>query len=481
LYLLDRIRPDLLNAATYVAALVKLLAGGWASGLGSNPRSAREYLGVEDGSFLWFRVSVEMNVESGKTRSKRMRRAKRRVWFPLARLGAFFISVVIIGNVFLQAFRIPVTSVPQDPQKSESSFPGKMKRLEKRIFRLLERIIDTPASACSTEQESTGAKVPVPIENKLSMSRTSRTLLLAPAIDNLSIEECTNIPFAWPVPLTLCLEPESFPPAALRVFEGPNFRATLVTDVYRHCSRDPAGDVGDALLEGPMMLFDGFFTCTSRLSGRSAVRTWEDEEDRSVTARLLDIKSGERKERLFTVFMQLWTERENKYLGAFDESRADTAGFRNRTEGADLGELEADQRKIIWDVLRRTYLAQYKMGSEEQVREEAWYFGRWTGMDFAVLPPFIVAYLYYRGLDKKIRMGEMGLRVFFEPVSEFVHWNHDRSVATALEWTVKGFPVGVIISAGHYDGRYGLDFVGIGTSIAAAREGVNLQHEGPPR
>jgi hypothetical protein len=436
---------------------------------------------MEDGSLRWFRVSVEMNCESGKTRSQRMRREKRTFWFPPARLGAFFVAVVIIGHVFLQAFRFPAGPVPQDPQKSEASFPAKMKRLERRILRILERFIDNPASACSTEQESIGAKVPVPIENKLSMTRTQRSLSPAPPMEEVASQEFTIVPFAWPIAMTWCAGSESFPSTDIGLFEGLSFRASLVTDLYRRCGGDSAADFWDALLDGPMMVIDGVFAYTSRLSGRSAVRTWEDEEGRSVTARLLDIQSGPRKERIFTVFMQLWTEREQQYLGAFDESRADTVGFRNRTEGANLSELEADQRKILWDVLRRTYLAQYKMGSEEHVREEAWYFGQWSGLDFAVLPPLMVAYVYYRGFYKKVRMGEMALRLSFEPVSEFVHRNHDSSVATALEWTVQGFPVGVILSGGLHGGQYGMDFVGIGTSIAAVREGVNLHHEGPWR
>jgi hypothetical protein len=259
--------------------------------------------------------------------------------------------------------------------------------------------------------------------------------------------------------------------------EWSDFRAGLVTDLHRRCGSDPLADVGDALLKGPEMLIDGVFSCMGSISGRSPVHTWEDEQSRCVTARMLDIQAGPRNQRIFTIFVQQWAEREQKYLGSFEESRADTYGFQNRTEGADLGELANDQRKVFLDVLRRTYLGRYKMQSDEQIREEAWYFGRWSGMDFAVLPPLIGAYLYYRGINQKISLGDMGLRVYFEPVSEFIHRKHDRTVATALEWTVKGFPVGIIATAGLHDGRYGMEFVGIGTSFGAVRASLQIQYE----
>jgi len=410
-----------------------------------------------------------------------MRGEKIRTWLPGVRLGAFLVVVVIVDTLFVQAFRGPASFIPQDRDHDDDSISGKIRRLDQCIVRVLERLIETPASACSSEQERMEALTSAPIENTLTMARPAGMLSPRSAITDLTVPELVVMPFAWPVPMTLPAGPsESFSPLALQVLEESDFRAALVTDLYRRCGSDPLADVGDVLLQGPMLLVDEVFTCMNRRSDRSAVRAWEDEENRSVAARMIDIQSSARKDRIFTVFMRLWFEREQKYLGSFEETRANTMGMQVGNEDAELSELATDQRKIVWDVLRRTYLAQYKMGSEERVRDETWYFGRWSGMDFAVLPPLIVGYLYYRGLDKNIRMGDMALRIYFEPVSEFVHRNRDRSVATALEWTVKGLPVGVIVTAGLHDGRYGLEFAGIGTSIAAVREAVDLQYA-PPR
>jgi hypothetical protein len=66
----------------------------------------------------------------------------------------------------------------------------------------------------------------------------------------------------------------------------------------------------------------------------------------------------------------------------------------------------------------------------------------------------------------------MGTRLTLsvEPVSEWVRRNRDVSAAASVEWSMKEWPVGVIVSAGLHDGKYGLDFVGIGTSIGAVRQ-----------
>jgi hypothetical protein len=398
-------------------------------------------------------------------------------WMPLTRLGAFFVAVVIAGNVFFHAFRSAAASMPQDPQGSVDYFSRKGKRLRRQFFRVLERFLETPASASSIGDEQMGAGVSGPILGRITGSEGGGTLPAEPSIGRPGVPDPEAELFVWPALLKVPAEPVPILPKALGFTEWADFRAELVTDVYRRFGGDPLGDVGDALLKGPEMLFDGVVTCLGSLSGRCAVRTWEDDENRTVIEHLLDIQSGPRHQRIVAVFMQQWIEREQKYLGAFDESRANTYGFQDRTEGADLGELVNDQRKVILDVLRRTYLARYKTQSEEQIREEAWYFGRWSGMDFVVLPPLIGAYLYYRGLNKKIPMGDLALRFSFEPATEFIHRKHDRSVATALELTVKGFPVGIIVSAGLHDGRYGMDFVGIGTSIATVRRAVEMQHE----
>jgi len=322
-----------------------------------------------------------------------------------------------------------------------------------------------------------GDAVPRPILSTLAPLEQAAVLSAAPSTAPLGYLEPEPAPFVWPAPLKGFVATDAILPKSMGFVEWPAFRAELVTNLYRRCGRDPVADVVDALLIWPEMVFDELSSCMSGPSGHVPIRTWEDEENRSVTSRLMDVQFARRDQRIFAVFFQQWTEREQKYLGAFDDSRANTNGFQNRTEGADLRELGLDQRKVLLDTLRRTYLARYKMQSEEHIPEEAWACDRWSGLDFMVLPPLIGGLLYYRGLNKKLSMGETALRISFEPISELVHRKRDRSVAAALEWTIKGFPVGIIVSAGLHDHRYGMDFAGIGTSIGAARSAVELQYE----
>jgi len=415
-----------------------------------------------------------------------MRLGKTTYWLPLTRLAAFFAAVVMAGNVFFHAFRSAAASIPQGPEASVDLFTRKKKRLERRFFQVLGRFLVAPASASSPPEIKTADAVPRPILIEPAALEPMGIVSAGPSVERLGFLEPEAPPFAWPAPLALRGGAEFGLPKTLatsetrdsrtQLLEEQSFRAQLVTDLYRRCGHDPLADAGDALLRGPEMLFDELSGCLGS-SGRSPVRTSQDEESRSVTGRMLDVQLARRDQRIFTLFLEQWTEREQRYLGAFeDESRANTYGFQNRSEGVDLDELANDQRKIVWDALRRTYLARYKMQSQHEIPEEAWFFGSWSGVDIAVLPPLLAGYLYYRGLNKRISMGETALRISFEPLSDIVRRKHDRSVAAALEWTIKGFPVGVILSAGLHDGAYGMDFVGIGTSIGAARSLVELQY-----
>ena len=47
-----------------------------------------------------------------------------------------------------------------------------------------------------------------------------------------------------------------------------------------------------------------------------------------------------------------------------------------------------------------------------------------------------------------------------------------------LEGAHKDFPVGLIVSAGMYDGSAEIDFIGIGTSAGMARKALAIQREG---
>jgi hypothetical protein len=137
---------------------------------------------------------------------------------------------------------------------------------------------------------------------------------------------------------------------------------------------------------------------------------------------------------------------------------------------------------VFWDALRRTYVSRYKLQADEKIRDEAWYLDRWSGADFVILPPLLGAYVFYRGFDKRFSVAGTKLLLSIEPVSEWYRpRDRDLPAAIALEWTMKDFPLGVIVSAGMHDRRYGMDFVGIGTSLGAVRQALVMQEDHRPK
>jgi hypothetical protein len=396
-------------------------------------------------------------------------------WLPLTRLGAFFVAVVVAGNVVFYAFRPAAADLPSSDQVGDS-YTKRRLRLKRQFNRTMQKFLGAPAAAADKLSD-------------VSERRTEVVQLVPPAPDrgplqaiappepprqpSLAFVEPEVLPFVWPEPLapmTRAMPVVFDVPRSLGMVDEVTFRSGLVSEVYRRGAADPLADFGDSLLKVPELLVDGIFTCASGMSGRPTVRSLDETDGRGITAQMLEVEIGPRKNRIWDEFLTQLGDREQLYFSTFGDSRANTFGFENGTEGADLANLALDQRKVFWDALRRTYLARYKVQAEEKIKEDAWYFDRWSGADFAVLPPLLGAYVYYRGLDKKFSVAGSQVTVSVEPVSEWVRRKRDISAVASMEWSMKGWPLGVIVSAGLHDGRYGLDFVGIGTSIGTVRQ-----------
>ncbi len=73
-----------------------------------------------------------------------MEPVRHRIWFPLARLGAFFVTVVVVGNVVFHAFRPPAADLTVAGQSSDY-FEKKRRRIQKQFQRSLERFLGFPA------------------------------------------------------------------------------------------------------------------------------------------------------------------------------------------------------------------------------------------------------------------------------------------------------------------------------------------------
>lgn len=267
--------------------------------------------------------------------------------------------------------------------------------------------------------------------------------------------------FAWPAALPLfprmehaLIEP-SVTPEAVREWQERLERHRVVAEV------------GDALLRSSELLLDRLFEAAAALVPRAGEGVYRD---------ILEFQPEPRPRPVFTEFLDQWAGRERRYLSRFEDSRVSTVGFDAGTEDADPEELEKDQRKILWDALRNTYFSKFRSGPEDRIRDDAFYFNRWRGVDYALLPPVVTAYLWFRGLERRFSPGGTSLRVILEPVSRWEGTDEDLVAGAGLEWApTRRFPVSMILSAGLYDGNAEIDFVGIGTSLGMARKSIALE------
>lgn len=374
---------------------------------------------------------------------------KHRFWLPLARLGAFFGVVVVIGNIILQAAFAPEES-PEEAQLGPDrrvDYIGRRKRqIEKRI-RSFERFFIRP------DAPSDGGGAIALVDPELEEESLPSTMALV-----------------WPnVP-----EPPSRLPVELSSIE-PMLTPELVAAFYRMGASDPVGEAGNVLLRGPEVLLDGILKLACSLFPRSGTYALPYDNPNGITERLLDFEIDARGGPIFSEFLGHLAEREQRFFLRFAGSGLDSPGVEDGTEDVDAKEVTREQGKILWDALRKTYFSKYKFRGEDRIRDDAFYFNEWRGADFVVLPPLIAGYVYYRGIEKRISVGDTWIRVTLEPLSRWTRGGDDLAAGVSLEWGIKGIPVGLIVSAGRYDGKAELDFIGIGTSLGMVRTALSLQ------
>src|SRR5882672_11243301 len=80
-----------------------------------------------------------------------------RFWLPLTRLGAFFVAVVVAGNVVLFAFRPSAADRSAGPDESIDYFAKKKKRLERQFYRTIEMFLGPGSSSPAKEKVGTMA------------------------------------------------------------------------------------------------------------------------------------------------------------------------------------------------------------------------------------------------------------------------------------------------------------------------------------
>ena len=341
-------------------------------------------------------------------------------WCPSWRLGAFAVAWAVCLNLFLQVLR-PELAAADASGVEDGSTERRKRRLEKRR-RAIEEFLNGRWH---------GARVQEPV-----------AVVLAADV----VAEDFVVPTASPEAL----------PARLRVVDFPLAWPTLSAQMR-------AWEASSSTLNALLAVPDHLVLAAARLLGQARPG------DGGVLDALLDVSVDRRNGSLLSEFLTQFGERQQRYFASYEESTlADTQDFDDFVD---------DQKKLVWDALKRTYAARYRIRADETLRDTAYDPSSWRGLDFAIVPPLAVGYALYRGFEKRFSFAGTRLRVSIEALSE---WRRDELPAgLALEWAPKGWPIGVIASAGMEEGSFKMDFIGIGTNLEMVRRVLALQRLEP--
>jgi hypothetical protein len=237
----------------------------------------------------------------------------------------------------------------------------------------------------------------------------------------------------------------------------------------------------DLLFGAPDTLVGGAMHALSGLSHDAGVFDMREESRRSMSARLTGAIDIGTIDRPFATFMNLLYDRESKYFSRWQESMLSTVSFEEGDEDLDGDLFLREQSKVFVHALGRRYLGRYGDYLGDSLRREAFDVSRWESSDFVVGPAVIAGYLYLRGWDGRIKLGEVDCRIHVLPLERIeghLHKANDILVSAAsLEFAFPNFPLRAIVSCGVVDGQPTLDFIGLGTSIGMVRKAIKLEFD----
>lgn len=241
-----------------------------------------------------------------------------------------------------------------------------------------------------------------------------------------------------------------------------------MVDTFLKTNSKPWGlveDIGDLVLMPADLVLDGLLHGLSLLG--------EIEQD-TITAKVMDIRVNS-DVHLFSEFITHFNDREQKFLGGFSGSYLSSPAIEDGTATIDMDDFMSEQKKVMWDVLKKTYFSKYRFRGEERLHDDAFYLNNWRGIDFIALPPFLAGYLYYRGLDKSFTISDIKIRTLFEPGQRIL--SGDVIGGAMIDIRPRGWPIGVIGSMGLYNGKPEFEFIGIGTTIDAVKKAIKLRQD----
>jgi hypothetical protein len=379
-------------------------------------------------------------------------------WLPLTRLAAFFVAVVVTGTLFLRAIHTPASGASVAPGKKRS-----LEKHRKKLERTWERMrffLGAPAVPATPK-----AAVPsLP-------AKSARGALFDPVLAAESSGEplfdvkCPDCGESW-------IAPGNLPRTIGYSLSLVEFHRQAIYDdlprSFRSVRRGWFEQTANAVFSFPEEAMDSVVDVFGLLFPDPPPTVAELGEQGMLTRLFQGVSYAEGDGRTFSHFMDFWYEREIRFLKRFDESSLNTYEVEDGTGDIDLSLFLEEQRKILWDAARRTYFGRFRE-VEERARDEAFYVGRWKGLDYVFAPALLGAMVYYRGFDKKFSLGPARLRVEMEPVRKvWQRWSSgegDVILALGIEFGVKDFPVRFLASVGVHEGDLELEFVGIGTGL----------------
>lgn len=247
-------------------------------------------------------------------------------------------------------------------------------------------------------------------------------------------------------------------------------RSPAIEAALSFLERDPFRPIATTLntvFTGPEALGDGFlweiyWACAPRDV---------DARDVPVTLRLLSVHS--RQGTFFTDLVVEWSHRERRFLSAYQASREEELAFGQESAPLSPHELGHKQFRILVDAARRTYVSKYK--TEMDPRQQLMHLDSWSGVDYVVLPPLALGITFFKGLEQSGRFGVLEVGLALDPPVTWVGQGgqHPTCIGVALGW--ESFPIRLIATMGVYDGKAGLDFVGIGSDLDAVKDLIYLR------
>jgi len=393
----------------------------------------------------------------------------------MAGLGAFFASVVILGNALLAAVCQP------RPGKAQSRGPSEyLDRRVRKVKNAFERVRETILG----ERKD---------QSSLPASEWAFGYLPEPVLDDDDPPANRN---GSPDParyLNLSLKSD-FPPEWYAAPSEPTFESLARESIWpglgrealienwtlweSFCDRSLVHLGLDLFFSLPRTFFDGVVDVVRWWFPADRTISLREQEDSSMVSRFVHIKDPGRVDSHFREFAREWVNRQEKVFGAAGDAYLFSVDFDN-VEDVSVDDVMYEEGKILLDVLRRVYLSKYFGGTEDRLKTEAWRVSRWKPIDYVLCPPVLAAYTWYRGWDRRLRLLGTKLHIKIEPparIYEATKHERGRMVgAVTLEWQIGNFPIRLVAAAGWNEGQAELDFVGIGTSVGIAKKAVYMR------